>query len=135
VPAGVRFLFAPFELDAARRRLMVRGEPVAISDRQIDVLLTLVERAGQIVPKDDLLQAAWRDVAVGDNSLEQAISSLRRLLAVEAPAVTFIDTVARRGYRFAAGVTRTTERAACLPRRCTPRPTTPPRTSAWPTPA
>ena len=56
------------------------GEPVVISDRQLDVLLLLVGRAGQIVSKDDLLQAGWKDVAVGDNSLEQAISSLRRTL-------------------------------------------------------
>ena len=69
-----------FELDPAKRRLFAAGEPVAISDRQLDVLLLLVERAGQIVSKDDLIEAGWKDVAVGDNSLEQAISSLRRLL-------------------------------------------------------
>ena len=40
----------------------------------------LVARAGQIISKDDLLEAGWKDVAVGDNSIEQAISSLRRLL-------------------------------------------------------
>ena len=80
MPSGVRFLFDSFELDPARRRLTSSGEPVAISERQLDVLLPLVARAGQIVAKDDLLQAGWQEVAVGDNSLEQAISSLRRLL-------------------------------------------------------
>ena len=80
VPTGPRFVFEPFELDSARRRLTASGEPVAISERQLDVLLLLVARAGQIISKDDLLQAGWKDVAVGDNSLEQAISSLRRLL-------------------------------------------------------
>jgi tetratricopeptide (TPR) repeat protein len=63
--------------------------------------LALVARAGQIVSKDDLLQAGWKDVAVGDNSLEQAISSLRRLIGA-----TFIETVPRRGYRFNGTVTR-----------------------------
>ena len=77
-----------------------------MSDRQLDVLMLLVERAGQIVSKDDLIEAGWKDVAVGDNSLEQAISSLRRQLAVHAADVAFIETVPRRGYRFVADVTR-----------------------------
>jgi DNA-binding winged helix-turn-helix (wHTH) protein len=58
----MRFVFAPFELDPARRSLTAAGEPVAISERQLDVLLLLVARAGQIVSKDDLLQAGWKDV-------------------------------------------------------------------------
>ena len=70
---GARFAFQLFELDPTRRRLTASGEPVAISERQLDVLLLLVSRAGQIIPKDDLLQAGWNDVAVGDNSLEQVI--------------------------------------------------------------
>jgi len=101
-----RFVFEPFELDPARRRLTSAGEPVAISDRQLDVLLLLVARSGQIISKDDLLQAAWKDVAVGDNSLEQVISSLRRLLGVHASGAPYIETVARRGYRFGVPVAR-----------------------------
>src|SRR5205823_10177162 len=65
-----------------------------------------VARAGQIIPKDDLLQAGWKDVAVGDNSLEQAISSLRRLLGAHPSGVAYIETVARRGYRFGVAVAR-----------------------------
>src|SRR6185436_12863918 len=106
VPTGPRFVFEPFELDAARRRLTASGEPVAVSERQLDVLLLLVARAGQIISKDDLLQAGWKDVAVGDNSLEQAISSLRRLLSSHPSGAACIETVPRRGYRFGVGVTR-----------------------------
>jgi len=105
VPTGVRFLFEPFELDAARRRLTASGEPASISDRQLDILLLLVARAGQIVSKDDLLEAGWKDVAVGDNSLEQAISSLRRVLGARADGIAYIETVPRRGYRFGVPVT------------------------------
>ena len=105
MPAGVRFVFEPFELDVAGRRLTASGEPAAISDRQLDILLLLVSRAGQIVAKDDLLQAGWRDVAVGDNSLEQAISSLRRVLGPRRDGAAYIETVPRRGYRFAVPVT------------------------------
>lgn len=74
---------------------------MAISARQFDILMLLVARAGQIVGKDDLLEAGWKDVAVGDNSIEQAISSLRRILG---PG--HIETVARRGYRFGVTVAR-----------------------------
>jgi DNA-binding winged helix-turn-helix (wHTH) protein len=106
VPTGPRFVFEPFELDSVRRRLTSSGEPVAVSERQLDVLLLLVARAGQIISKDDLLQAGWKDVAVGDNSLEQAISSLRRLLSRHPSGGACIETVPRRGYRFGADVTR-----------------------------
>lgn len=106
VPAGALLCFDRYELDGARRRLSVANEPVAISDRQLDVLTVLAEHAGRIVSKDDLIHAAWQDVAVGDNSLEQVISSLRKLLGTQASGAVFIDTVPRRGYRFAASVTR-----------------------------
>jgi len=110
VPTGARFVFEPFELDPVRRRLTEAGEPIAISERQLDILLLLVVRAGQIVSKDDLLQAGWKDVAVGDNSLEQAISSLRRFLGAHPSGVAYIETVPRRGYRFGAAVTRMASR-------------------------
>jgi tetratricopeptide (TPR) repeat protein len=80
-----------------------------MSERQLDVLLLLVARAGHIVAKDELLNAGWKDVAVGDNSLEQVISSLRRLLGSSAQG-TFIETVPRRGYRFTVPVARTAAR-------------------------
>jgi len=110
VPPGVRFLFDRFEIDPQKRRLLRQGEPLPISDRQLDVLLLLVARAGQIVSKDDLLQAGWKDVAVGDNSLEQAISSMRRMLGSRLDGSGYIETVARRGYRLSAEVERRTTR-------------------------
>jgi DNA-binding winged helix-turn-helix (wHTH) protein len=106
VPAFARFAFERFELDPAKGRLTSSGEPVAISARHLDVLLLLVVRAGQIVSKDELLQAGWKDVAVGDNSLEQAIASLRRILGTHPGGITYIETVPRRGYRFGAPVTQ-----------------------------
>ena len=107
---GVQFIFEPFELDPDRRRLTAAGKVVAIADRPFDVLCLLADRAGQIVSKDDLLQAGWKEVAVGDNSLEQAISILRRLLGAHPVGGPYIETVPRRGYRFAAAVSRTASR-------------------------
>jgi DNA-binding winged helix-turn-helix (wHTH) protein len=105
VAAGGRFLFDQFELDPERRRLTRSGEPIAVSLRHLDVLLLLVARAGHIVAKDDLVRAGWKDVAVSDNSLEQAISSLRRIVGRQC-----IETVPRRGYRFGVVVERETRR-------------------------
>ena len=105
-PASYRYCFGPFELDTLSRRLVRDGEAVAIPDRSVDVLLELVSRPGEVISKDALIEAAWKDVAVTDNSLEQAISALRRTLgrAADAP---YIHTLARRGYRFGVPVTRT----------------------------
>jgi DNA-binding winged helix-turn-helix (wHTH) protein len=106
----MKYAFGPFELDALSRRLEHQGEPIAVPDRQIDILLLLVSRAGQVIPKDALVEAAWKDVAVTDNSLEQAISNLRRVLGQMPAAPVYIETLARRGYRFCAPVTRTARR-------------------------
>jgi DNA-binding winged helix-turn-helix (wHTH) protein/Tfp pilus assembly protein PilF len=107
----VRYSFGPFELDAAAQRLSRDGEPVAMSDRQIAILTALVSRAGTILSKDDLIEAAWRGVAVTDNSLEQAISNLRRTLGVSVDGASYIETLPRRGYRFSAAVSRSTPRS------------------------
>lgn len=86
------------------------GEPVGLPDRHIDILIQLLTRAGQVVTKDALIEAAWKDVAVTDNSLEQAISSLRRTLGAPEGETPYIETLARRGYRFRADVPVTTSR-------------------------
>jgi DNA-binding winged helix-turn-helix (wHTH) protein len=105
------YSFGPFQLDVRSRRLVKAGTIVGLPDRQLDVLLHLVAHAGQVVSKDALITAAWNDVAVTDNSLEQAISSLRRTLG-DPPAgdAAYIETHARRGYRFAATTTSSLSR-------------------------
>jgi DNA-binding winged helix-turn-helix (wHTH) protein len=103
--ASALHVFGPYQLDATTRRLLRDGEPVALSSRQFDILLLLVTHAGQLLSKDALIEAAWPGVAVTDNSLEQAISALRRTLGTD-HGEGYIETAARRGYRFAARVTR-----------------------------
>lgn len=100
--AGSRYTFDAFELDSHARRLTRNGEIIPLADRHLDVLLQLVSKAGTVLSKDALVEAAWHDVAVTDNSLEQAVSALRRALGTQ----TYIETVPRRGYRFAGAVTR-----------------------------
>jgi DNA-binding winged helix-turn-helix (wHTH) protein len=105
------FSFDTFELDTFARRLTRDGQPIAIADRHFDVLYLLVRHAGELIPKESLVSAGWGDVAVTDNSLEQAISSLRRGLGPRADGSHYIETVPRRGYRFTASAERRIARA------------------------
>lgn len=100
-----RFVFGPFELDAGTRRLTRDGDIIPISSRLFDILHVFAAHPGQVLTKDRLIQAAWADVAVTDNSIEQAISSLRRTLGAH-DGRGFIETHARRGYSFAVDVQR-----------------------------
>ena len=110
---GSVFEFGPFQLDPERRRLWKGQDVVPVSDRHLDILAHLVAHAGTVLSKDALIEAAWPDVAVTDNSLEQAISGLRRTLAANAAeGGPGIETVPRRGYRFTGKVTRTTHRGS-----------------------
>jgi DNA-binding winged helix-turn-helix (wHTH) protein len=100
------YRFGPFELDSSRSRLVRDGEPVPLPDRQLDILLLLAANAGRVVSKDALIEAGWKGIAVSDNSIEQAISSLRKALGNQPGGEAYIETSARRGYRLAAAVER-----------------------------
>jgi DNA-binding winged helix-turn-helix (wHTH) protein len=106
------YSFDNFAVDAAARRVTRAGERVAIPDRHIGVLLYLLAHAGTVVSKDQLIASAWDGLAVTDNSLEQAISGLRRVLGDSRDGTPYIQTIPRQGYRFNAIVTRTTARAS-----------------------
>ena len=100
------YRFGPFQLDSGRRRLLRGGDPVPLPDRHLEILLQLAANAGRTISKDDLIAAAWQDVAVADNSIEQAISSLRKMLGTQRDGGAYIETLTRRGYRFNAAVER-----------------------------
>ena len=105
------FAFGGFEVDTFARRLTRDSQAVPVADRHFDVLVRLVSHAGELVTKEALVTAGWGDVAVTDNSLEQAISSLRRALGPRADGSQYIETVPRRGYRFTATAERRVARA------------------------
>lgn len=107
--AGTLYSFGPFQLDPVGRRLTKEGQPLTLTPRQFDLLALLVAHAGQVLSKDALIQAAWNGVAVTDNSLEQAISALRKTFGSHDSA-PYIETQARRGYRFAVDVARAERR-------------------------
>jgi predicted ATPase/DNA-binding winged helix-turn-helix (wHTH) protein len=88
--------FGSFELQPQQRRLLVDGRPAALGPRAFDVLLALVERAGQLVSKNQLLDLVWPGLVVEENNLQVQISTLRKLLGPQA-----IATIPGRGYRWA----------------------------------
>ena len=99
--------FGPFELDPASGRLFQGQTRVRLSDPQAAILLRLVAHAGQVVSKEALVEAGWGTVAVGDNSLDQSMSRLRKRLGQTAGGACYIETVPNQGYWFAATVERT----------------------------
>lgn len=103
--AAARLAFGPWLLDTRGRSLTRDGARVDLSPYQYQVLHLLVQRAGDVLSKDALIHAGWRDVAVGDNSLEKLISQLRRRLDADDPG-RYIRTVPRHGYQFVVPVTR-----------------------------
>ena len=108
------YTFGPYTLDPAAYRLLRGSEVVQLSPKIIDLLLHLVARQPALVSKDDLFKALWPDVAVTDNALTQAVSELRQALGDDPSKPVYVQTVARRGYRFIAPVTATAPAAAVV---------------------
>lgn len=96
--------FGPFVLDTSAFRLTRDGVDVSLSPRHIELLGVLASHPAALVTKEQLIATGWPDVAVSDNSLTQVISDLRQALGDSASQPAYIQTVARRGYRFIAPV-------------------------------
>jgi DNA-binding winged helix-turn-helix (wHTH) protein/tetratricopeptide (TPR) repeat protein len=95
------YRFDRFELEPSRRLLTRAGERVAVSPKSFEVLLYLVQHAGQVVLKEELLKAVWPDSFVEESNLTQHIFWLRKALGDKA---TYISTIPGRGYEFTAVV-------------------------------
>src|SRR5512135_3894314 len=100
--AEQRLTFGDFCLDIASQRLRCGGEVVALTPKAFAVLRRLVEDGGQLVSKEELLQAGWAKTHVSDGVLKVIILEIRRALDDDPAAPRFIETVPRRGYRFIA---------------------------------
>lgn len=96
--------FGPFRLDGAERLLLRNGEVVPLTPKAFDVLLALVEQAGHLLGKEELLKTVWPDSFVEESNLADNVSRLRKALGDGENGQKFIETVPRRGYRFVAGV-------------------------------
>jgi len=101
-PSARLWKFANCEFDELRRDLRVKGMPVDLEAKPLEVLSYLLQHAGGVVTKDELLESVWPGTAVVDGSLATAISKLRRAIGDE-DQLTII-TVPRTGYRLAVPV-------------------------------
>lgn len=100
------FEFGNFRLDPGQARLTRDGVPLVLAPKAFSLLLLLVERAGQLVEKEELLKSIWPDSVVEEANLTVHISALRKALAgAGTEGGSPIETISKRGYRFTAPVT------------------------------
>jgi TolB-like protein/tetratricopeptide (TPR) repeat protein len=103
------YRFGPYRLDA-RARVLYRGDVDAnLPPKAAEILVALVQNAGQVVEKEELLARIWPDAVVGEGSLTRAVSVLRKALEVAPGSDGYVATVSKRGYRFVAPVTESRE--------------------------
>jgi predicted ATPase/DNA-binding winged helix-turn-helix (wHTH) protein len=106
LPAKDEVSFGPFALRVAERRLEKQGNPVHLSARALDILAVLIERAGEVVSKKELMARVWSDVTVDEGSLRFHIVALRKALGDGQSGARYVTTAAGRGYCFVAPVSR-----------------------------
>lgn len=104
---GRIYEFGNFSLVPTERVLLCAGKPVQLTPRAFAVLQVLVDNAGHVVEKQELMQTVWVDAVVEEANLPQTICILRKVLGERHRghhSRDYIETVARRGYRFVAAV-------------------------------
>jgi predicted ATPase/DNA-binding winged helix-turn-helix (wHTH) protein len=107
VAGSESFAFGSFVLIPARQRLLHNDVPVRIGGRALDILGVLVEHAGELVSKRDLMARVWPDTVVDESNLKVNIAALRRVLGDGGPDdARYIATVTGRGYKLIAPVTQ-----------------------------
>ena len=97
---ATKYQLGPYRLDAEAEILYRGAAPIALGQRAVILLRVLVERAGALVSKDELMAAAWPRLAVEESNLTVQIAALRRVLAEESGGEGWIETMQRRGYRY-----------------------------------
>ena len=102
------YQFGPFRLEVTEHRLIRGDRTIPLPGKAFETLRVLVERHGQLVSKNDLLNSVWPETAVEENNLDRSISTLRKALGEKSSSPRFIETVPRVGYRFVASVTEFT---------------------------
>ena len=100
------FQFGAFQLDARAGELRKRGVRLKLQDQPLHILTILLERAGEVVTREEIQSRLWRENTYVDfdNAINSAVRKLRDALGDEAENPRFIETLARRGYRFIAPV-------------------------------
>jgi DNA-binding winged helix-turn-helix (wHTH) protein len=108
--------FGVFELDLSAGELRKNGVKLRLQEQPLQVLAMLLGRAGEVVTREDLRQKLWpSDTFVDfDHSLNTAVNKVREVIGDSASSPRYVETLARRGYRFIAPVQREGERESRL---------------------
>jgi DNA-binding winged helix-turn-helix (wHTH) protein/predicted ATPase len=122
---GGQVTFGPFRLDVANERLWQGPRPISLRPKVFAVLKYLVEHPGQLVTKQELLDAVWPATFVGDAVLKDSVRQLREALEDDAGAPRYIETAHRRGYRFIGCVDGVSTETVTTPAAALVRPPTP----------
>src|SRR6266436_4972405 len=112
---GHAISFGPYRLLAMQRLLLEGDQPVRLGSRAFDVLAALVERAGEVVGKEELIARAWPKTFVEEANLKLQVSALRRALGDGQGGRRYIATIPGRGYNFVAPVSLEEPPQAPLP--------------------
>ena len=105
-PGAIRLGFGPFELNVAERSLKKANQVIPLGGRAYDILIALLENAGEVVGKAELIAKAWPDVTVEEGSLRVHLSSLRKALGDGQFGNKYIASIQGQGYSFIAPVAR-----------------------------
>jgi len=103
--SGRLYKFGCFQLDPAERLLLREGQSVPLTPKTFDLLVFLVSHRCKLVTKDQILAAVWPQGFVEEANLTVCVSALRKALGERPGEKQYIDTVAKKGYRFMAPVT------------------------------
>src|SRR5579885_302237 len=103
-PVSNFYEFGPYSLDARERVLLRDGEIVRLTPKEFETLLALLRGGGRVIRKEELLKEIWPDTFVGEATLAQNVFTLRKALGEAEGGKSYIETIPRRGYRFAARV-------------------------------
>jgi Tol biopolymer transport system component/DNA-binding winged helix-turn-helix (wHTH) protein len=101
---GGKYQFGKFELDSTELVLRRNGEIVPLTPKSIQALILLIQNGGRVVSRKEMIEHLWRDAFVEESNLTVAISMARKALGETENGNQFIETVAKRGYRFVAAV-------------------------------
>src|SRR6266404_5327234 len=105
-PGAIRLRFGPFELNVAERSLKKANQVIPLGGRAYDILIALLENAGEVVGKAELIARVWPDVTVEEGSLRVHLSALRKALGDGQFGNKYIASIQGHGYSFIAPVAR-----------------------------
>ena len=99
-PVQKIYEFEDFRFDAEHLMLYRRGESIPLAPKAAETLLVFIERRGQIVSKEELIEQIWPDAFVEESNLFLYLSVLRKILGNQKSGTPYLETLRRRGYRF-----------------------------------